>query len=56
MRILENELRRAALERRKGELEEASAGERARIMEQVDREVRKEVWRRINIEPGSLLH
>jgi hypothetical protein len=57
LQILENDLRRAALERHTAELEKANAEERARIMAEIDRGLRKEVSRRMRLaEPGNLLH
>jgi hypothetical protein len=47
LRILENEIRRAALERRACELKNATAEIRAEIMAQIDHEVREELRRRV---------
>ena len=45
LRILENDIRRRELERRAPELNNASEEQRAEIMAQIDRQVRKEVRR-----------
>ena len=46
LQILMNDLRKAALEKRSAELDEASAEEREAILTEIDREVRREIRRR----------
>ena len=57
LRILENGLRRAALEEHSVELKEANADKRAEILAAIDREVRKEARRRAPINgPSPMWH
>jgi hypothetical protein len=57
LRILENDLRRAALDKHAADLKEASAEERQGILAQIDRDIQKELRRRrLRFEPDSLLH
>lgn len=57
LRILENDLRKAALAKRVGELANATPDERQRVMAQIDREVRRELGRRARRAGlGWLLH
>jgi hypothetical protein len=55
LRILENDLRKTALERRAPELKEASPERREEMLAQIDRDIRKEL-RRPRFEPHALLH
>jgi hypothetical protein len=55
LRILGNDLRRAALERRAADLKEASPERRQEILAEIDRDVLKEL-RRPRFEPHALLH
>jgi hypothetical protein len=57
LRILENDLRRAALERRAADLKEASPEKREEIRAQIDQDIRAELRRRtLGFEPDALLH
>ena len=57
LQILKNDLRRVALEKHAGELNNATAEKRAEIMAQIDQDVQKELsrWTR-RFDPGTLLH
>jgi hypothetical protein len=57
LRILANDLRRVALDKRAAELNNATAEQRLKIVAQIEEEIRKELRRRARIfEPRTLLH
>ncbi len=57
LRILKNDLRRLALEKRAAELNNATPERRSEIMAQIDRDIKKELRKRsIKPDPGTLLH
>jgi hypothetical protein len=57
LQILENDLRRAALEKHGADLKGASAEKRQEMLAQIDRDIRKELrQRRRRFEPDILLH
>jgi len=56
LQILENDLRRHALEKHAAELNNSTAKKRAEIMARIEREIRKEIRRRAaRFEPSTLL-
>jgi hypothetical protein len=57
LQILKNDLRKAALEKHAGELDQATPERRAEILSQIDRDIQKELRKRaIRIHPDILLH
>jgi hypothetical protein len=57
LRILENDLRRAALDKHAADLKEASPEKRQEILGQMERDIQKELRRRrLRFGLGSLLH
>jgi hypothetical protein len=57
LQILRNDLRKAALAKHAAELAEATAEDRQKIMAQIDRDIEKELQRRMRqVEPGNLIH
>jgi len=57
MRILANDLRKAALEKHAAELAKAPEQERGRLIALIEQAIEKELRRRMKlVEPPSLLH
>ena len=57
LRILKNDLRKAALEKHAAELANATAEDRQKMQAQIDRDIERELRQRTRqIEPDSLLH
>jgi hypothetical protein len=57
LQILKNDLRKAALEKCAAELARATAEERQKMMAQIDRDIEKELRRRMRrVEPHSLIY
>ena len=57
LKILKNDLRKAALEKCAAELARATAEDRQKMTAQIDRDIEKELRRRVRrIEPGNLVH
>ncbi len=57
MQILRNDLRKAALENQAAELAKARAEDRQKLLAQIDRDIEKELRRRMRrVEPHSLIH
>ena len=57
MQILKNDLRKAALEKHAAELAQATAEDRQKLMAQINRDIEKELRRRMRqVEPGNLIH
>jgi hypothetical protein len=57
LQILENDLRKAALEKHAAELAKAPAEDRQRMMAEIDRDIEKELRCRMRqVESGNLIH
>ena len=57
LQILKNDLRKAALEKHAAELASATAEERQKLLAQIDRDVEKDMRRRMRpVEPDSLIY
>ena len=57
LRILKNDLRKAALEKHAAGLAKATAEDRQKMLAQIDRDIEKELRRRVRrVEPGNLIH
>ena len=57
LQILKNDLRKAALEKHAAELAKATAEDRQKMLAQIDRDIEKELRRRMRrVEPGNLIH
>jgi hypothetical protein len=57
LQILKNDLRKAALEKHAAELAEATAEDRQKMMAHIDREIEKELRRRMRrVQPDSLIY
>ena len=57
LQILKNDLRKAALEKHAAALAEATAQDRQEMVAQIDRDIEKELRRRIRrVEPDSLIY
>ena len=57
MQILKNDLRKAALEKHAAELAKATAEDRQQMLAQIDRDIKKELRRRMRwVEPDSLIY
>lgn len=57
LRILKNDLRKAALEKHAAELAKATAADRQKLMAQIDRDIEKDLRRRMRrVEPDSLIY
>ena len=56
LHILKNDLRKAALEKHAAELAKATAEDRQKMLAQIDRDIEKELRRRMRrVEPDSLM-
>ena len=57
LQILKNDLRKAALEKWAAELANATAEDRQEMLAQIDRDIEKELRRRVRrVEPDSLIY
>jgi 23S rRNA-/tRNA-specific pseudouridylate synthase len=57
LQILKNDLHLAAMEKHAGVLVKATAEDRQKLMSQIDRDIQKELQRRMRrVEPDSLIH
>jgi hypothetical protein len=57
LKILKNDLRKAALEKCAAELARATAEDQQKMPAQIDRDIEKELRRRMRrVEPGNLIH
>ena len=57
MQILKNDLRKAALAKQAAELAKATAEDRQKMLAQIDRDIEKELQRRMRrVEPGDLIY
>jgi hypothetical protein len=57
LQILKNDLHKAALEKHAAELAKATAEDRQKMLAQIDRDIEKELRRRMRrVEPGNLIH
>ena len=57
LQILKNDLPKAALEKHAAELAKATAKDRQKMLAQIDRDIEKELRRRMRwVEPGNLIH
>jgi hypothetical protein len=57
LQILKNDLRKAALAKQAAELAKATAEDRQKMLAQIDRDIEKELQRRMRqVEPGNLIH
>jgi hypothetical protein len=57
LKVLKNDLRKAALEKCAAELAKATAEDRQKLLAQIDRDIEKELRRRMwRVEPDSLIH
>ena len=57
LQILKKDLRKAALEKHAGELANATAENRQKMLAQIDSDIEKELRRRMRrVEPDSLIH
>jgi hypothetical protein len=57
LQILKNDLRKTTLERHAAELAKVTAEDRQKMLAQIDRDIEKELRRRMRrVEPDSLIH
>ena len=57
LKILKNDLRKAALEKHAAELAKATAEDRQKMLAQIDRDTEEELRCRMRwVEPGNLIH
>jgi hypothetical protein len=57
LQILKNDLRKSALEKHAADLAEATADDRQKMLAQIDRDIEKELRRRMRrVEPSNLIH
>jgi hypothetical protein len=57
LQILKNDLRKAALAKHAAQLAKATTEDRQKMLAQIDRDIEKELRRRMRrVEPGNLIH